>query len=220
MFPLRDSTPNNNFPYLTVGLIVVNLLIFFFELSLDARGLNQLLLEFGLIPALISEQSYSLAAYSPLLTSMFLHGSWMHVIGNMWSLWLFGDNLEDNMGPWRFLTFYLICGLVAGFTHYLINPQSTVPVVGASGAIAGVMGAYFLMFRDARVLTYVPPIFIFPLPAWIFLGFWALSQVWYVVSGSGQSVAFWAHIGGFIVGMIIYRWFLRQGPETEPEIPA
>lgn len=216
MFPLRDSTPSKNVPYLTIGLIIINLLIFFFELSLDNRSLNRLLMEYGLIPVLISEQSYSLAAYSPLVTSMFLHGSWMHVIGNMWSLWLFGDNLEDNMGPWRFLVFYLICGLVAGFTHYLINPQSTVPVVGASGAVAGVMGAYFLMFRDARVLTYIPPIFIFPLPAWIFLGFWALSQVWYVVSGSGQSIAFWAHIGGFIAGMVIYRWFLRTDPENEP----
>lgn len=214
MFPLRDSTPSKNFPYLTVFLIVTNLLIFFFELSLDTRSLNQLLEVFGLIPALISERS----TFLPLLTSMFLHGSWMHLIGNMWSLWLFGDNLEDNMGPWRFLAFYLFCGLVAGLTHYLINPQSTIPVVGASGAIAGVMGAYFLMFRDARVLTYVPPIFIFPLPAWIFLGFWALSQVWYVLSGSGQSVAFWAHIGGFIAGMLIYRRFLRSGVEPESSV--
>ncbi|MEN6348884.1 MAG: rhomboid family intramembrane serine protease [Syntrophomonas sp.] len=219
MFPLRDSTPNKNFPYMTVCLIALNLLIFFFELSLDSRSLNLLLEDFGLTPALISDRSYSIVAFVPLITSMFLHGSWMHVIGNMWSLWLFGDNLEDNMGPWRFLAFYLLCGLVAGLTHYLINPQSTVPVVGASGAIAGVMGAYFLMFRDARVLTYIPPIFIFPLPAWIFLGFWALSQVWYVVSGSGQSVAFWAHIGGFIVGMIIYRRFLRSDLASEPESP-
>lgn len=215
MFPLRDSTPSNSFPYLTVCLIAINLFIFFFELSLDTRSLNRLLLGYGLVPALISEQSYSFSSYFPLFTSMFLHGSWMHVIGNMWSLWLFGDNLEDNMGPWRFLAFYLICGLIAGFTHYIINPFSTVPVVGASGAIAGVMGAYFLMFRDARVLTYVPPIFIFPLPAWIFLGFWAFSQVWYV----RQSVAFWAHIGGFLVGMAIYRLFLRPASETEPETP-
>lgn len=211
MIPLRDSTPSNNFPVVTVALIFINLLLFFMEVSAGTELMNRIIYTFGLIPANYAQYHGSWAGYLPFLSSTFLHGSWMHVIGNMWILWLFGDNVEDKMGRTRFLIFYLVCGLIASMTHYMINPASTVPVVGASGAVAGIMGAYFLMFRQAKVLTYIPPIFLLNLPAWIYLGFWALSQLFYgVFQSSGQSIAFWAHIGGFAAGMFLYRVFLTR----------
>lgn len=216
MFPLRDSTPSQSFPMFTVGLIIVNIIIFLFESTLSNEQVNQLVYVLGMVPANITH--YTGSAYISFLTSMFLHGSWAHVIGNMWILWLFGDNIEDRMGKFKFLLFYIICGLAAGITHYFINPLSDVPVVGASGAVAGVMGAYFLMFRNARVLTFIPPFFLINIPAWVFLGFWALSQLWcgaadlFSANSCGQ-IAFWAHVGGFIAGMLLYRMFLK--PQTE-----
>lgn len=217
MFPLRDSTPSRSFPVVTVLLIMINIIIFIMEIAAGPMVLNDLVIIFGLIPAYLNEQVSWLGFY-PLMTSMFLHGSWMHVIGNMWILWLFGDNIEDYMGSLRFLLFYLLCGLVAGLTHYLINPSSVIPVVGASGAVAGVMGAYFLMFKHAKILTYIPPIFLLNLPAWIYLGFWGLSQLYcgtadIISANSCGSIAFWAHIGGFGAGMFLYRVFLRETPE-------
>lgn len=187
------------------------------EIAAGPQVINELVYIFGLVPANLNEQVSWLGFY-PLVTSMFLHGSWMHVIGNMWILWLFGDNIEDYMGSMRFLLFYLLCGLVAGLTHYLINPGSVIPVVGASGAVAGVMGAYFLMFKHAKILTYIPPIFLLNLPAWIYLGFWGLSQLYcgtadVISANSCGSIAFWAHIGGFGAGMFLYRAFLRETPE-------
>jgi membrane associated rhomboid family serine protease len=177
LFPLRDINPSESFPKVTLILILVNLGVFILEIMAGPELLNQLVYIFGLVPAYINDPA-SLISYYPFLTSTFLHGGWMHLIGNMWILWLFGDNIEDHMGSGRFLLFYLICGLLAGMTHYYINPHSTIPVVGASGAVAGVMGAYFWMFRHARILTFVPPFFLFTLPAWIYLGFWALSQLY------------------------------------------
>lgn len=179
--------------------------------------LDVLVYAFGMVPAQLNEQT-SFWGFYPLVTSMFLHGSLLHVIGNMWILWLFGDNIEDYMGSGRFLIFYLVCGVAAGLTHYLINLNSDIPVVGASGAVAGVMGAYFLMFRHAKILTYIPPIFLLNLPAWIYLGFWGLSQLYCgaadIVSAADScgQIAFWAHIGGFAIGMIIYRAFLLEEP--------
>lgn len=216
MFPLRDSTPSQTFPVVTVVLIVVNAVIFLFEATLSLEQINQLVYVFGMVPANIT--NYSGIGYMSLFTSMFLHGSWAHVIGNMWILWLFGDNIEDRMGKFKFLLFYVICGLAAGVSHYCINPLSNIPVVGASGAVAGVMGAYFLMFRHARVLTFIPPFFLINIPAWVFLGFWVLSQLWcgaadlFSANACGQ-IAFWAHVGGFLAGMLLYRFFLK--PETE-----
>jgi len=188
------------------------------EIAAGSQALNELIYIFGLVPAFINENT-SLLGYYPVLTSIFLHGGWMHVIGNMWILWLFGDNIEDYMGSSRFLLFYLLCGMAAGLTHYFINPGSEIPVVGASGAVAGVMGAYFLMFRHAKILTYIPPIFLFNLPAWIYLGFWALSQVYcgtadIISANSCGSIAFWAHIGGFAAGMFLYRAFLLEEPQS------
>ncbi|MEA1960795.1 MAG: rhomboid family intramembrane serine protease [Bacillota bacterium] len=215
MIPLRDSTFSKHFPIITVCLIIVNVLIFIFEMSLGPEGMNQLFYMFGLVPAKYANYQGPLTGYLPFVMSTFLHGSWMHVIGNMWILWLFGDNVEDKMGKIRFLAFYLIAGILAGLTHYAISPASQVPVVGASGAVAGVMGAYFLMFRKAKVLTFVPPFFLFNLPAWIYLGFWAVSQLYCGTSGLINSdacgqIAFWAHIGGFAAGMLLYRLFIPR----------
>jgi len=217
MIPLRDSTPSNTFPLVTVCLIIINLLIFSYETTLGSKALDALIYTFGMVPANYTNYNGSWTGYLPFLSSTFLHGSWMHVIGNMWVLWLFGDNVEDKMGRGRFLFFYLLCGLIAGIAHFIFNPASQVPVVGASGAVAGIMGAYFLMFRHARVFTYIPPIFLLNIPAWVYLGFWALSQLFY---GTFQTVnqgqiAFWAHVGGFVAGMILYRIFLRSKNEMQ-----
>lgn len=215
MIPLRDSTPSNNFPWITVFLIVLNMGIFFFESSVDMVALEHYMYIYGIVPVYYTAYNTAILDYFPFLSYMFLHGSWMHVIGNMWILWLFGDNVEDYMGKSKFLLFYLICGLLAGLTHYLVNPDSTMPVVGASGAVAGIMGAYFLMFRRARVLTFIPPFFLFNLPAWIYLGFWAISQLWcgaanIFATDSCAQIAFWAHIGGFLSGMVLYKFFLQD----------
>jgi membrane associated rhomboid family serine protease len=154
--------------------------------------------------------------YWPFLTCMFLHGGWAHILGNMWSLWIFGDNVEDVMGPWRFLAFYLLTGVAAGLTHYFLNAHSAVPTVGASGAIAGVLGAYFILFPRAQIVVLVP-IFFFPfffqLPAVTYLLFWFLSQlVGGAIAGLSSAqvsgIAFWAHVGGFVAGVVLHRLFM------------
>lgn len=221
MLPLRDSTPSKHFPFITVILIAANLYIFSQELLLGPKELERLYYTLGLVPAQFTNQNnLSLIGYLPFLSSMFLHGSWMHVIGNMWILWLFGDNVEDKMGPGKFLAFYISCGIIAALTHYFVEPNSTIPVVGASGAVAGVMGAYFIMFRHARVLTLIPPFFLVTIPAWVYLGFWALSQLFSgavgLLSANAGQIAFWAHIGGFAAGMLLYRYFLRSKQNHYP----
>lgn len=213
MIPLRDSTRSEQFPLITIILIIINILVFYYEISLGQDGMNQLSYIFGLVPANYTNYQVPLIDYLPFITSTFLHGSWMHVIGNMWILWLFGDNVEDKMGKARFLAFYLACGVLASLTHFGFNLSSELPVVGASGAVAGVMGAYFLMFRKAKVLTFIPPFFLFNFPAWIYLGFWAATQIYggaagLLTVGANQQIAFWAHIGGFLAGMILFKLFL------------
>jgi membrane associated rhomboid family serine protease len=223
MIPLRDTIPSIRFPAVTLGLIVVNVFVFLFELGAGPRGLDTIFYQWGIVPctytgtcpARLRTPGGFLALpqhpnYLTLLASMFLHGGWMHIIGNMWSLWIFGDNVEDRMGRTGFLCFYLLSGLAAGLLHIVFNASSRVPTVGASGAIAGVMGAYLLLFPHARVVTLVP-IFIFlqtiELPAVVFLGFWFLTNL---LSGIGSlaahtgagGVAWWAHIGGFLVGLL------------------
>jgi membrane associated rhomboid family serine protease len=178
---------------------------------------------FGLVPARYSHPEWAVWAglpiddYWPFLTCMFLHGGWFHFIGNMWTLWIFGDNVEDRMGPVRFLVFYLLCGLAASFMHYFTNLYSTIPTVGASGAIAGVMGAYFLLYPGARIIMLVPlffyPLF-FEIPAVLYLGFWFFGQLLSgVVSMVGPDqvggIAWWAHIGGFIAGAVLRGMFVR-----------
>jgi membrane associated rhomboid family serine protease len=202
MIPLRDVIPSRTTPYVTVGLIAVNALAFGVELSLPAASLQRFLREFGIVPAEF--------AWPTLLSSMFLHGGWLHVIGNMWYLWIFGDNVEDRMGHGRYLVFYLLCGGLAGLAQTLVNPDSYVPTIGASGAIAGVMGAYFVLYPHSRVLTLIP-LFIFieivEIPALYFLGFWFLMQLFAgagsiaQTSGSQGGIAFWAHVAGFVAGL-------------------
>ncbi|NLU49111.1 MAG: rhomboid family intramembrane serine protease [Syntrophomonadaceae bacterium] len=217
MIPLRDNVPGERFPLVMWIIIIVNFLVFFYEQSLPPGALQALFLTYGLVPAQPD--------YASFFTSMFLHGSWMHIIGNMWALFLFGNNVEDRMGPLRFLLFYLLCGLIAGATHYFIYPGSNIPTVGASGALAGVMGAYFILFPRAKVLTLLPIFFFFYLvdiPAVIYLGFWALTQLasgtlaLFTPDGAGQ-IAFWAHVGGFAAGILFYRFFLSSDLRSNSE---
>jgi membrane associated rhomboid family serine protease len=221
MIPLRDDQPRFTTPYINYFLVALNVAIFFFELSIGAqshRALNSFIYEFGIVPSQFAPAGLHVglaATFLPILTSMFLHGSWLHIIGNMWVLWIFGDNIEDHLGHFAYLAFYLLCGVAAGITHILLNAGSEVPTVGASGAIAGVMGAYFLLFPRARVLTLVPLIIFFTfwwLPAWIVLGYWFLLQFFsgattsiaYSNPNSG-GVAFWAHVGGFVAGIVLIK---------------
>jgi membrane associated rhomboid family serine protease len=224
MIPLRDDTPRFSTPYITYFIIGLNTVIFLFEWSVglqNQRMLNALMYEFGVVPrnvtaALGGSPHFDLAgAFIPILTSMFLHGSWLHIIGNMWVLWIFGDNIEDYLGHFPYLLFYLVSGVAASIAHILLNLGSKIPSVGASGAIAGVMGAYFVLYPRARVLTIVPLIVFFTfwwLPAWIVLGYWFLVQF---LSGAATSiaetsqttggVAFWAHVGGFVAGILLIK---------------
>ncbi len=224
MFPIRDTIPSRNPPVAVWLLILVNSVVFLFELAMPESALRQFFHLFGIVPARYAHPDWALWAgfpaddYWPFLTSMFLHGGFMHIIGNMWTLWIFGDNVEDRMGPARFLVFYLLCGLAAGLVHWLTNPDSTIPTVGASGAIAGVMGAYFFLFPYSRVVVLVP-VFFFPfffeLPAVTYLGFWALSQVFSgTLSLAGPAsvggVAWWAHVGGFMAGILLHFFFVKR----------
>jgi len=220
MIPVRDDQPRFSTPYVTYFLVGLNLVIFLFEASLTPRGFKVLLFQLGMIPANITgllagtHKMGVAAALLPTLTSMFLHGSWMHVIGNMWFLWIFGDNIEDYLGHFKYLLFYLLSGLGAAFAQVLLNPHSSVPTVGASGAIAGVLGAYFLLYPKAKVLIWFPIFFLCYLPAWVTLGYWFAMQF---VSGAATSlasysdtrggVAFWAHVGGFLVGIVLIKLF-------------
>jgi membrane associated rhomboid family serine protease len=202
MIPLRDVIPSRTTPYITITIIGLNALAWLFEVSLPHEDLNQFLATFGVVPAYFS--------WPTLITSMFLHGSWSHVIGNMWYLWIFGDNVEDRVGHGRFIVFYLLCGFAAALGQVAVDPESMLPTIGASGAIAGVMGAYFVLYPHSRVLTLIPWIFIqiVELPAIFLLGFWFLMQLFSAGTvavtaashGSG-GVAFAAHVVGFLVGM-------------------
>ena len=202
MIPLRDVIPSRTTPYITITIIVLNALAWLFEVSLPHDVLNEFLTIYGVVPAYFS--------WPTLITSMFLHGSWSHVIGNMWYLWVFGDNVEDRVGHGRFIFFYLLCGIAAALGQVAVNPSSMLPTIGASGAIAGVMGAYFVLYPHSRVLTLVPWIFIqiIELPAIVLLGFWFLMQLFSAgaiavtasTHGSG-GVAFAAHVVGFVAGL-------------------
>jgi membrane associated rhomboid family serine protease len=219
MLPIRDDQVRYSTPWVNYFLIGLNLLIFLLEASLDRRGLMALTREFGVVPAhllgfLQGSPKYSLSvAIVPFFTSMFLHGSWMHVIGNMWFLYIFGDNVEDYLGHFKYLVFYLLTGLIAMGTQVAINLNSTVPAIGASGAIAGALGAYFVLYPGARVLTWFF-VFVLWVPAWIILGYWFLLQflsgtatMLAVQSQSMGGVAFWAHVGGFVSGALLVKVF-------------
>lgn len=223
MLPIRDDQPRYSTPWVTRFLIGLNLLIFFFEATLDRRSLNALVGQFAVVPAHLAGMLAGTSAYPlpavvlPFFTSLFLHGSWMHVIGNMWFLYIFGDNVEDYLGHFKYLVFYLLTGVLAMGTHVMVNPNSTAPALGASGAIAGVLGAYFVLYPRARVLTWFF-VFVIWVPAWIILGYWFLLNF---LSGTETAlavqrqnvggVAFWAHVGGFISGALLIKVFGERG---------
>jgi membrane associated rhomboid family serine protease len=219
MLPLRDDQARYSTPLVNYFLMGLNLLIFFFEATLDHRSLNLLIGQFGVVPShlvafLAGSPRYSLAVVVlPFFTSLFLHGGWMHVIGNMWFLYIFGDNVEDYLGHFKYLVFYMLTGVIAMATHVVMNLDSTAPAVGASGAIAGVLGAYFVLYPRARVLTWFF-VFVVWVPAWIILGYWFVLNF---LSGTASElavhrqsmggVAFWAHVGGFISGALLVKVF-------------
>jgi membrane associated rhomboid family serine protease len=221
MIPLRDDTPRYSAPYVTYFIIALNAVVFLFELSVGAqsqRALNSLMYQFGVVPphylkALAGPSRFSFSGLLlTIVTSMFLHASWLHIIGNMWVLWIFGDNIEDYLGHFSYLLFYFVSGFAAMFTHIVLNAGSNVPALGASGAIAGVMGGYFVLYPKARVMTWFPPIFFFHLPAWLVLGYWFVLQFLMgaatSISETGQNaggVAVWAHVGGFIAGIVLIK---------------
>src|SRR5271169_2765559 len=234
MIPLKDDAPRVSTPYVNVTLIVLNTLVFLLELSAGPQR-QQFVDAFGMVPVRLSIVLFNngyvpwnlvsqlgtrfvppMAAILPIFTSMFLHGSWLHLIFNMWALWIFGDNVEDRLGHGWYLLFYLVCGVAAALFHTILNASSTIPTVGASGAIAGVMGAYFLLYPRARVLTLVPLFFVFFvwLPAWIVLGYFFVGQFLLgaatsiaVRGGTAGGVAVWAHVGGFLAGMLLVKLF-------------
>lgn len=224
MFPIQDTIPRRHLPVMTWLIILANVVVFFHELALTHRGLDHFFFLYGMVPRRFTHYGWAsqngLPSHDfwPFLTSLFLHGGWFHIIVNMWSLWIFGDNIEDRMGPLRFLVFYLLCGLAAGFLHLVTNPNSAIPSLGASGAIAGVMGAYLVLYPFARIVTLIP-ILIFPLfveiPAFFFLIFWFVMQflsgaATFVNPQAGGGIAFWAHVGGFVAGIVLLPAFLRR----------
>lgn len=204
MIPLRDTQPSYSTPYVTIGIIIVNVMVFLYQVSLDPYELNHFIAHYAIIPDHFQ--------YADILTAMFMHGGWMHLIGNMWFLWIYGDNVEDVLGHGKYLLFYLVCGLAAGLTHVMLAPFSRVPTLGASGAIAGVMGAYLIKFPHSRIITLVP-VFVFlttmEIPAVFMLAYWFIIQLFSGVGSIGYSniskggVAWFAHVGGFVAGMVL-----------------
>lgn len=216
MIPLRDTIPSRRFPLITVLIIIANVTIFLFQMSLG-KSANDFVLIFGMIPKrffYLSDQGlmHIFDRIYPFVTSIFLHGSFMHLIGNMWFLWIFGDNVEDRFGRRNYFLFYVFVGIVAGLAHAYTNPGSTIPTVGASGAIAGIMGAYMIFYPKSTVLTIIPLFLFFPIveiSAVFFLGIWFLFQFFsgamdlFNTSHECCGVAWWAHIGGFVIGIAI-----------------
>lgn len=223
MIPVRDTAPCVHTPVLTWTLMFVNTSIFLASLAVPHQVIQNIFYLYGLIPARFTDPDWALQVglpvndYWPFVTHMFLHAGWLHIILNMWMLWIFGDNIEDRMGTGRFIVFYLLCGVVAGIVHIVFNPDSPIPVVGASGAIAGILGAYFFLFPYARLVIWIPilflPIFV-EVPAIAFLGLWVVFQLYSATTATDMSqgyvdVAWWGHLGGFIAGVALYRLFLR-----------
>ena len=219
MIPLKDDNPTEIKPIVTVGLIVACVLVFLHQASLPAKLGEIFVYQYGAIPAVVfghanlPSEIVAVPAYSSLMTSMFLHGGWMHLIGNMMYLWIFGNNVEDVMGHVKFIIFYAACGIIAALSHAAIDSASTVPMVGASGAISGVLGAYLLLYPHAKVLVLIPLGFLSQMiyvPAGIVLGLWFLLQLvsgGMTIGSQGGGVAFFAHIGGFLAGMALIPFF-------------
>lgn len=218
MIPIRDTIPSKTYPVVNTALIGLNA-FFFLAQPAGGAGLERFAYLYGLVPARytvpqiadyfsLGQQLFSLISF------MFLHGGFWHLLGNMWSLYIFGNNIEDRLGPFRYLLFYVLCGIASGLTHFLFNPSSTIPIIGASGAIAGVMGAYILLYPGAKILTLIPIFFIpwfIEIPAVFFLGFWFIMQFINAAGDTGNAggIAWWAHIGGFVSGMVFLKLFLK-----------
>lgn len=226
MIPLKDSIPSQRPPVLTYAIIALNLLFFLWEVSLGAH-LQAFVLEFGFVPRNFMQyfrEGLWLEAFLPMFTSMFLHGGWLHLIGNMWILHIFGDNVEDTLGHGQYLLLYLLSGVAGCLAQLYFNPWSRIPMVGASGAIAGVMGAYFTLFPRARIFTLIPIFFfvIIEVPAYVFLGLWFLLQFFQgtfsLLGPRAQvGVAFWAHVGGFLMGfLLLFVFRKREKPRSRP----
>jgi membrane associated rhomboid family serine protease len=215
MFPLYDTVRSRRFPLINLMLILLNVLAFLYEMQMDPSVLKEFIFEWGLIPVrLLNDPSVS---WGTIFTSMFLHGGWFHIINNMWVLFIFGDNVEARMGGIRYLVFYLLCGVAAGLLQTYVLSSSQQPMIGASGAVAGVLGAYLILFPHSRIASLVPILFIFTIieiPAVIFLLFWFVSQLYSglfaIRGGGGSGIAWWAHIGGFLFGILMVFFFRRR----------
>ena len=218
MIPLRDTIRSRNFPFVTYLLILLNVLVYGYQ-AIQGPDVSRFIATYALIPARFTQPALIDyfgwgANIVSLFTFMFLHGGFWHLLGNMWSLHIFGDNIEDRLGPLRYLGFYLLAGVLSGLVHLVLHPQSQIPTVGASGAIAGVMGAYFLCYPGSRILTLIP-VFIFPwlveIPAFIFLGIWFVLQFLGAAGADGAAggIAWWAHVGGFLAGVVLLKGFER-----------
>jgi membrane associated rhomboid family serine protease len=224
MIPLKDMTPRRSFPIMTLLLILANVVVFLHEITLQGHAADAFIMTYALVPSKISMalagRHYTLAqALLPLFTCMFLHGGWLHIIGNMWFLWIFGGNVEDRLGSVPYLFFYLICGVGSSISQLAFSWGSRIPSLGASGAISGVLGAYILFFPGSRILTLIPLFIIWftaRIPAVIFIGLWFLLNFLSGIGSLGATnsggVAWWAHVGGFLLGMLLARLFDRRRP--------
>ncbi len=223
MIPLKDDIPSRTVPFVNYALLLANTAVFLYTLTLGSR-LQSFFFHYGAVPALfkagyllnaagVIQPVSHLHVYLTLVTSLFLHAGWFHFLGNMLYLWIFGDNIEDRMGHFRYLVFYLLCGVLANLAHLYFNPGLTVPSLGASGAISGVLGAYLVLYPRARVVALVPIFFflqILQVPAFFFLIFWFLQQFLAAALGAQGGIAWWAHIGGFLAGMVLVFVFQKK----------
>lgn len=225
MFPIRDTIPTRRFPIVNACLIGLNILAFLLQLSLSEEELIQLVYTYGVVPANYGGTDLLAGGFLPFLSCMFLHGGWMHLIGNVWTLYIFGDNVEDRLGRWQYIGFYLVSGIAASIAHILFNAGSDVPVIGASGAISGVMGAYLVFYPKSKItmlfpIFYIP--FFFRISSFIYLGYWLVLQLFngttsLMTDNPVDNVAFWAHIGGFVAGIalaLLFRYKQFSPPET------
>jgi len=221
MFPLQDTMPSRGFPFVTWMLIVINVLVFLAEAQMGPAELEVVLRGLGVVPVRLLHD-FSLAEIGTVFSSMFLHGGLTHLIGNMWFLHIFGDNVEDRLGTWNYLVFYVLAGFVAALTQTMMHPGDSTPMIGASGAISGVLGAYSVLFPESQVITLIP-VFIIPyfvrVPAVFFLGLWFIMEFFsgfFSLAGANAdnaSVAFWAHVGGFVFGMVVAVLLVKPTPE-------
>jgi membrane associated rhomboid family serine protease len=232
MIPIGDSVRARTFPYVNIALIIANFIVFFYEVSLG-NELNRFLFDWGVRPALLTDfledpDSQPLRTLFTPVTAMFIHGGWFHIFGNMLFLWVFGDNVEDALGHIPYLLFYLLAGIAATVAQVAVDSDSFIPMIGASGAIAGVLGAYWVLHPWARISVLIPPIFFwaFGIPAFLLIGFWFFLQLFngvatlgYEAVGAGGGVAWWAHIGGFAAGVILI-WLFRPRQRQSPMGPT